>query len=258
MSLVLSLAMEQVRRNQQNSLSSSENYSSVESSDILLQKKYEGLARMEFWDLDDTTQKEVITFLLNHRKATSAGEVTLSLGFHEMGKKPLVCTISYGDDGCLLKVENEDKIKRSTSTVWVRPEGIEHEAFISDSLFAGDGVHRVEIERMASNINGEIKDDCLITSTGDYPIDLTSRFSGDFESKHKCFVEKDVQLDSPRVSLEDILHQGFPDMDGYSGFSSCESSNYRQLFSEHEANIERAKALYTMLPTNKKTSSIVR
>lgn len=47
-------------------------------------------------------------------------------------------------------------------------------------------------------------------------------------------------------------------MDGYSGFSSCESSNYRQLFSEHEANIERAKALYTMLPTNKKTSSIVR
>ena len=153
---------------------------------------------------------------------------------------------------------NEDNIKRSTSTVWVRPDGIEHEAFISDSLFAGDGVHRVEIERMASNINGEIKEDCLITSTGDYPIDLTSRFFGDFESKHKCFVEKDVQLDSPRVSLKDILHQGFPDMDGYSGFSSCESSNYRQLFSEHEANIERAKALYTMLPTNKKTSSIVR
>ena len=166
--------------------------------------------------------------------------------------------LSPAQDMFIKMIENEDKIKRSTSTVWVRPEGIEHEAFISDSLFAGDGVHRVEIERMASNINGEIKDDCLITSTGDYPIDLTSRFSGDFESKHKCFVEKDVQLDSPRVSLEDILHQGFPDMDGYSGFSSCESSNYRQLFSEHEANIERAKSLYTMLPTNKKTSSIVR
>lgn len=39
MSLVLSLAMEQAKRNQQDSLSSSENYSSVESSDTLLQKK---------------------------------------------------------------------------------------------------------------------------------------------------------------------------------------------------------------------------
>lgn len=258
MSLAMSLAREQAKRIQQVSLSSSENYSTFETPDAILQKKYEGLARMEFWDLDYEKQKEVITFLFNNYKKTAdTTSVTLSLGFHEMGKKPLICTISY-DDGCLLKVENEDNIKRSTSTVWIRPEGIEHEAFISESLFAGDGFHSIKIERMVSNINSEIKDDYLITSSGEHPIDLTGHFSGDFESEYKCFVERDVQLDSPRLSLKDVFHQGFPDMECYSNFSSCEGSNYRQLFSEHEANIERAKLLYTMLPTNKKTSSVVR
>ena len=102
----------------------------------------------------------------------------------------------------------------------------------------------VDIKHIASNINGEIKDDYIITSSGDKSLDLNGHFKGRIDSTLKCLVENDVLLESLRLSLEKILKQGLPNVVFKFISTINKNSDYISLFSEYEQNIEIEKIIH--------------
>lgn len=224
--------------------------------------QYKRILRDGFWKLEYEQQRRIINYLFNHG---------LSNVFTIRNRLGGLIQISMfrNKSGTELRVEPYSPNSSEKSYIWVTEDGIEHEAFYEDvrNVVTEDDKEIISMKRLVSYIDGEIKDD-LVVSRIEANDSIRNRFSvfdsiplDDDTIFEEHVVEKDVSLNDQPLNCYTVLNDEYPDVRLPNYFYDydfmtydyiSEFGSYKEFLAGHFDNVEVAKLLYGMLPKYKK------